>query len=270
MNQKIEVLVSTMYEKNFDLHKKMNLKENVTVINQFGLENFDTPKLKKIKNNIFYYQIKDRGLSKSRNMAIESSSGDICIIADNDVLYLNDYSETINDAYQKYPDADIIAFQVDRINGREKKFSNTDKKIKYLSSLKISSVEITFKRNSILKKELRFNEDLGAGSNYLMGEENEFLIQALNKGLKVYYVAKKIGVVDMSSSTWFETYNNEYFESRGASFKAMFPRFYWILIFQFIIRKRMIKKDSNMSYFQILKKMFEGSKMYSKKRCKSK
>ena len=54
-----------------------------------------------MKNNhkIKFISCDEKGLSKSRNKAINNATGDICIIADDDVTYSDDYIEKIRQAY---------------------------------------------------------------------------------------------------------------------------------------------------------------------------
>src|SRR5699024_4400627 len=141
------------------------------------------------KNNILkFISSKDRGLSKSRNLAIKNSDADICLFADNDVTYEDKYINIILDAYKRHPDADIIAFTVNSTNiDRPSRVLNNGR-VNRIMSMKISSVQISFKKNIIDKYQLQLNENFGAGSGiFSNGEENIFLYHAIKKGLKVYY-----------------------------------------------------------------------------------
>lgn len=266
----IQVLIATMRCEDFNLHKKMNVTRNALVINQTGIINDDDDKVLVLDQNTKYISTNQIGLSKSRNKALHNATADICVISDDDMIYKDNFEEIVIDAYEKNLDADIIVFKVTRINGREKKFSNSFKRINFFSSLKISSVEITFKRNSILDKGIKFNELLGAGANYYMGEENNFLISCLKNGLKIYYVPIEIATVDMSESTWFKEYDREYFFARGGSYAAMFPIVFPIIAFQFIIRKKKTLKLSNKKIIKAYYYSLVGAISYKKESSKIK
>lgn len=128
--------------------------------------------------------------------------------------------------------------------------------------MKISSVEIAFRLESIKKSGIIFNELLGAGAKYSSGEESAFLFECLKKGLKIYYVPEKIASLHIGNSSWFKGYNKEYFISKGAAFAAMSKKLCLILILQFAIRKYKIYKN-NVTFIEVLKHMLNGRKMYN-------
>lgn len=102
----VEVLVSTMNLENTEkLIESMNIKTKYTIINQVK-EKVNLPNEKNVYN---YNEI---GLSKSRNRAIEHAVSDICLIADDDVKYVDNYEQIIKNAYEKNKNADIIIFHL--------------------------------------------------------------------------------------------------------------------------------------------------------------
>ena len=136
-------------------------------------------------------------------MAVENACGEICILADDDLKYLPNYKDIILKQFELNPDIDIITFQVEGIEQKFKNYYPRSRKINFLTSMKISSVEIAFRLNSIKQANIRFNELFGAGAKYCMGEENIFLMECLKKGLKVMYVPVKIAKIHIGQSTWF-------------------------------------------------------------------
>jgi glycosyltransferase involved in cell wall biosynthesis len=259
----IEVLVSAMYQKDFSLIEKMNLKSDYVIINQTDLSNF--PNLNSNKEHKKYISIDERGLSKSRNLAIDNASGDICLIADEDVTYKNNYIDIIKKAYKECPDADVIIFDSDT-DCEERKSSRISKKkctIGYLNSLKARSVGITFKRKSIKVKKIEFNTLFGAGSPvFVCGEENIFLYDCLREKLKIYYYP--LAILDISfenPSTWYNGFDKKYFITVGAIAYALWKRYYWLYILQFAIRKFSLFKNE-ISFFEALQIMYAGKKKY--------
>lgn len=257
-----EILISTMnLNDNGDLLKRMNIKGESLTINQI------TDKKKPLLNNsnsknrvLSFY---DRGLSKSRNQAILNSKSDICIIADDDLVYYNDYAKKIMDAYRKYKDADIIAFRVDNCKVNNKYKNN---KISFLKSFKICSVQVSFKRNSIIDNNVLFDERFGAGSNcFILGEENIFLTDCIKKGLKIYYVNETIATLCNGQSTWFSGYNKSYFMSKGACFYRINRLLSPLFIVQFAVRKNKIYKHE-IGFLKSIKFIFEGIKELKKRK----
>ncbi len=208
--------------------------------------------------NVTYIETTQRGLSKSRNMAISKASGDVCILCDNDVEYVKDYDRIIDDAFLKYSDADVIVFFIKRPE-RQRPIFDSPRKMGYLSVMKIFSPEIAFRREGI--KGISFNESFGAGAKYRMGEENLFLYECLKRGKKIVYVPEMIAAVRSVESTWFQGYDRDFFISRGANYAAMSRPFSFGLIIQFALRKKALYSD-NMSTKEALSAMFCGRKEY--------
>lgn len=255
---KTQVLISTMNQNNHSLLDDMLVRKNGLVINQ--TKNLMKEK-KELLNNHVWINSDSKGLSKSRNIALNNAFGEICIIGDDDLVYVENFQDIISESFLKNPNVDIIAFQVEGIEKEFKKYTNKKKKINYVSSMKISSVEIAFKLNSIKKHDVSFDEDFGSGSKYIMGEENIFLFDCLRKKMKVLYIPIKIADLHINSSSWFKGYDKDYFTSKGAVFFRLSAKFSTLLITQFAIRKYNLYKN-DMSFFGALFYMFRGRKIY--------
>ena len=82
---KVEVLVSCLNQKDSSLVKKLNIQSDAVVINQNNENSYSELNY---KNNIVKYVTSDeRGLTKSRNLALTYASKDICILCDDDLCY---------------------------------------------------------------------------------------------------------------------------------------------------------------------------------------
>ena len=127
--------------------------------------------------------------------------------------------------------------------------------------MKVSSVEIAFKSQSIKDTGVRFNEIFGAGAKYFAGEENIFLYDCLKEGLSIQYVPIKIADLHIGESSWFKGFDKEYFIAKGAIFTAMSKSFSIPLIMQFALRKYKLYKDENTIYL-VIKYMLEGRKKF--------
>lgn len=246
----MQVLLSTMNIKSDNelnnLLNKMNITTNYLVINQVA-----SKKETNIKN-MNAITVENKGLSKSRNLALKNSKDDILILADDDVIYEKEYNQIIEDAYKKYSKADIICFFVESKNKSRKIKRIRTGKIGFLRIMQISSFQISMRKSSI--KNIRFDENFGAGSIYDRGEETIFLRDCLKKGLEIRFVNKKIASVEQRQSTWFKGFTEDYLYKQGKVFKRIYPRFYLIIDIQFAIRKHKLYKN-NVSFFKALKLM---------------
>lgn len=256
---KLEVLVSTMNLKNEEetetLIKKMHIQGKAVVINQITAQNI--AKTTKEDGSFRVYSYNEKGLSKSRNIAIDKLEADIGVIADDDVIYNEKYEETITKAYEKYPDADIIAFYVQSKNESRPIRKQKTHKVNFITAMRIRSVQITLKKESKIK----FDEEFGIGSKYNRGEENIWLYDCMKSGKKVYYINEEIGEVLQKQSSWYSGMDEEFLKSEGAVFYRISKKFYWILDLQYAIRKRKYYKH-NMSTIEAFKYLRQGSKTY--------
>lgn len=256
----IEVLISTMHQSNIDIFSIMNIQSDALAINQYDYEY----KVESVKNNCNVFRmisLHGRGLSKSRNLAIQNSTADICVIADDDLVYKDNYVEIITEAYNKHPDADIIAFNVPSSNKERPTKILKKTNVNVLQSMKLASFQLTFRRKRIFDNQISFNTLFGAGSIYTCGEENIFLIECLKKGLKVKYINSEIASVNHKESTWFQGFNKSYFKTKGAMFYEMSRTFWFPLILQFAIRKHKLYQSS-LSLLNAVKYMFMGGFEY--------
>lgn len=258
----MEVLVSSM-NKDMSLFKKMNIQTNAIIINQ-------TPDVSgnfSYKQQIFddktwkFYSMSEKGVGRSRNNALMRASDDIVIMADEDEVFVDDYEKIINDAYSKYPDADMIVFDVnvhDR-NGIKNRVKKTGR-VRFFNSLKYGTVTFTFKRENILKSNIFFSLLFGGGAKFQSGEDSIFIAEVLTKGLRVYSYKELIANVYNDESTWFKGFNEKFYFDKGALYKALGGKFSCLLILQFWLRR--FTKNSNVKKFEALKYMFQGSKTF--------
>lgn len=259
-DSRFQILVATMNRDDLSLTEKMNIHTDALIINQTALT---TELMQDEKHNIKMLSYNERGLSKSRNKAIANSNADICLIADDDVVYYDGFKEKILEAYNNYPEYDIITFAVPATNQeRVKKYYTVKKKMGYIRAMKIASFEISFKRRSIVENNIKFREKFGAGSSYpAVGEDSIFIFDCLKKGLKILFLPVELGIVTHADSTWFNGFDKEYFYQKGIAFAAMVGPFAPLYALQFIFRKiNLYIRNINPIYALIY--IFRGIKGY--------
>lgn len=236
---KLEVLLSCMNQQDMSIVEKSNITGNVLIINQTS--HAASEELYADAQHIRMLSTTERGLSNSRNMAIQNANGDICLLSDDDETFETNYETIILDTFQKLPDADVIAFNV---SNKETRLKPVIQRLRYLDTLKIASYQIAFRRDSIMQNQIMFDPLMGAGSGNGCGEENKFLIDCLQKGLKIYYSPTVIASVHPQSSTWFFGYDKNFFYQRGAA-----TRYYMglplsiIYAFYYVVFKRNLYRN---------------------------
>ena len=263
-NMKLEVLMSIMNIKNEEQLKNKINQNNITT---------DVLVINKVENNedIFEFEnircfsMNEKGASKSRNNLMRLAKGDICIFADDDMIYDKNYENTITKAFEKNPDADIILFYIGNYNeNREKNKHIGNKKINILDIMRARTSEIAFRKSFIEKYNIKFDENFGPPNKFKKGEDTIFLADCLKNKVKIYSVDEKIGSVKNETSTWFTGYNEEFLFCQGALFYRIYGIFSKLIFLQFVIRKYGLYKK-NLSIFAAYKQMVLGAKMVKKK-----
>lgn len=255
--KKVQVLVSTMNQNDHSLLEKMSIQTEAIIVNQCGFD----------KTEQFYYQGKKivwinsstKGLSKSRNIAIANATADYCLIADDDLVYKDKYEEAVIKYFTDNPDVSILRFKVNGIERPLKKYPSQSGRIGRREIMKVSSVEIAFKLKDI--KSIRFDELIGAGAKYKMGEENAFLMECYRKNLMIKYVNYTISDLHIGESSWFNGFNESYFFSRGAAIEALKTNLSPLLIIAFAITKYRLYRG-NLSFVNAIRMMNKGRKRY--------
>lgn len=210
----LEVLISCMHQKDFTLAVQTGIQSDTLIINQCPESNY-----KDVLSEGYYRNHKirmlttnERGLSRSRNLAIEHAHGNVVLICDDDETLKEKYDKIIENAYRQIPDADIIAF---RMENQECRLKPKAQRLNAWTCMRISSWQITFKPEAVKARNIRFDEYMGAGTGNGAGEEVKFLRDCIHAGLKAYYVPEAIGTVRQTDSTWFQGFTREFFYQRG-------------------------------------------------------
>jgi glycosyltransferase involved in cell wall biosynthesis len=173
------------------IFKNFNLSQlNILVINQTT----ENKRLYSESDNIRVINSLERGLSKSRNLALENAVGEICFIADDDVEYLPDAIESVINAYRDYPHAAFISFQFLNKNGNLENAYQSKQSIQnnLLHKQHLHSIEITLKPKLLIKNNIRFNTCFGIGALFKSCEEEVLRDDLLRHKLQVGYVNKPI------------------------------------------------------------------------------
>lgn len=249
----LEILLSCMHQNDHSLVSKSGITGNVLMINQCDTESDASFSTEKGIGRII--STTQRGLTKSRNLAINQSDADVCLLCDDDEVFEKDYEETILRSYQELPQADAIIF---KMTNRTPSFPDKVMRLKFPKTMKVSSWQISFRRDNLLKTGVHFDERLGAGTGNGAEEELKFLLDCQKAGLKIYYVPRCIASVGQTESTWFQGFDAQFFENRGATTRYILG--FWlasVYAIYYVVRKRSLYRDT-ISSWDALKAIFRG------------
>jgi glycosyltransferase involved in cell wall biosynthesis len=256
-NISLEILISTKDRDNLDFLNNIFVKNNahsssILIINQTQNLNFSCPQ----SENVNLINVNEIGLSKSRNLAIENSKSDICLLSDDDIVYENNFDSIILNAFNINPSADIITFKMNDFKGNSFKdypvIINHNKK----SLSFVNSVVIAFRRNSIISNKVFFDENFGLGSTFQTSDEYVFLRNALNLNLNIVFHNEVILSHPVESSGK-DVASDRILFAKG----ALFYKYYNILsFFKLIHYLYLMFKFKYISLGQVLNKYLIGVK----------
>lgn len=239
---KLEVLISAMHQKDFSLLDQTRIRSDALLINQCDEDGYREKK--EPYGLLRCVSTKERGVSRSRNKALENSNAEIVLLCDDDEILYDNYTMNIEKAFESRPDVDVICFQV---NCAGKRYSKKEFQLGYLTSLKIASWQIAFRLDSVKKKNILFDINFGSGTPVGSGEENIFLYDCLKSKLKVCYVPICIGEVAQEKSNWFKGFTQTYFFNRGKVIRRLMGLFWGMgyCVYFVIAKHQLYKKETS-------------------------
>lgn len=241
---KVQVLVAAMNQNDHALLDKMNIQSDVIVGNQCdynSIEKFDYN-----GHSATYLNFAERGVGLNRNNALMRADADICLFADDDMVYGDNYVEIIENAFRDNPNADVIVF-----NLREKvitrKLIKKKSRVGYLNYLRYGTARVAVRLSSVKKHGIYFNQCFGGGTEHCHGEDNLFLNACLKNKLKIVAVPEYIGTLtEERVSSWNNGYDEKYVKDQGILFRTLSRRWWRLLCLQDAIRRS--KRDYGRSW----------------------
>lgn len=258
----VSVLISCMGQTDRSIISRCNVQTDVIVINQCDMESVETFTF--LNSNAqacqaVFVNTKERGLSRSRNMAMRyAKTNSICLLCDDDEVLEEGYDRKILEGYETYPDADVIAFAL-HWNAFGKRYSDKSYSLTFRDTLKVCSAQISFRINSIRKSNIKFDEMMGSGTGNGAGEENKFMLNCRRAGLRMYYFPNSIATINSSASIWFHGYTNEYFENVGWSSRRIYGNYFLSLMaimYLSMAKYRLYKAESTL--YNAFRRMLKG------------
>jgi glycosyltransferase involved in cell wall biosynthesis len=164
----------------------------------------DVPELH--RTDVTLTTLAGRGLSRNRNHAFRHATGDVMLLADDDVRYENDYFDRILSHFEADTTLDIACFQALGPDGAPVR-NYAPRSFDYAQQPRGSyfcSWEIAVARRKGLP---RFDERFGLGSDFLAsGEEEVFLFDAYRCGFHIQYFPDVVVRTDPDTTgTRFDT-----------------------------------------------------------------
>lgn len=256
---KVQVLVTTMHQKDFSKYSEMNLQTDAVIANQADREFVEETEIN--NSNVKLITTTTRGLSKNRNISISNISDDAQYImfSDDDLQFHNGYESIIVKEFEQNPMADAIKFNLNCISKRQLSMKPITqfKKVGRKEVTSFGVCGLVIKKDVLLSKGLKFNERFGTGTDNYCGEDSIFLQKVIKKGINLYVSPKFIADIDQSETSWFEGYTEKFFTVGGMVINECYP----ILSFALVLRsaiKAYKRGKTDLSFLEILKCYYKG------------
>lgn len=257
-NMSFCILISCMFQDK-DIISRSNVRANVVVVNQCdtdSMEAFDFTDAEGKAHKALFINTTERGLSKSRNMAIKNSLGEICLICDDDELFEDDVEKIVVDSYTLHPECEVISFAL-KWEGYNIKYPRDEQKMSVARIQKTSSQQISFKKSSLSKNNIYFDDKMGSGTGNGGGEENMLLNDCRRRGMNMLCVPKVIATILPGESKWFSKRDDKWFENLGWVNRRIHGLLWGLVYVWFwLIAHPSIKKDT--SLFRGIRAYYKG------------
>ena len=207
----IQTLVVTTNRNDFTLPDTMHIQTDAIIGNQCGRN--EITEFEYNGSTIQFVSSNTIGVGINRNEILMRARGDICVLADDDMMFLDVYDKVVREWFEKLPDADMLIFNLE---GGKKRFKHSKITRIHLGNYgKFGAARLAFRRESLQFRGVMFHTMLGGGCKYSCGEDTLFLRDCLKKGMKIYGIPASIAGIRDEESSWFRGYTDKYFFDKG-------------------------------------------------------
>lgn len=150
-------------------------------------------------------ELKNKGVAKSRNAALDRASGEFLLFGDDDMKFIESGIDEAIAYFEANPECAIILAQaVDESGALRKNYLNEITPLKLTNSARAATYEMLVRVDALKEKKIRFDEEFGAGAINYLGDEYILIADALRAGLTGVHLPVKLAIhpKDSSGSRW--------------------------------------------------------------------
>lgn len=230
----VQLLVAALAQEKNALLEKLNVQSDVIVANQCDKNEFEAFEWR--GHAIRYLNLAERGVGLNRNNALMRASGDVCLLADDDMTYVDGYPQLVEKTFEELPGADVLIFNLIEKTPTRPVITRVGR-VRFYNYLRYGAARIAFKTAAVRQNGIYFNQCFGGGTEHCHGEDNIFLAQCLKRGLKVYAVPKNIAeLTEERPSGWNRGYDEKYLKDQGCLYRQLSRRWWRLLCLQDALR----------------------------------
>lgn len=254
---RLQFLVSAVKEDVRTLAERMNLQADAIIVNQCETNSYE--EYAHEGHRIRCFSFAERGVGLSRNNCLMRADGDICIFADEDIIYRPGAARAIEAEFDKNPDADMILFNMDVPKERATYHIGEYGRVRWYNCGRYPTYSFAARTEKLHRANVSFSLLFGGGARYSNGEDSLFLADCIRKGLKVYRAPVTIGRENGRPSTWFHGYNEKFFYDRGVLYRFLYGRMAVLMAARFLLKhKKTMMEGGQLSMAQAFALMRKG------------
>ncbi len=253
---KLQFLVSAVNQDVKELAKTMRLAADSIIVNQCEKNRFETFVWE--GHLMQCWSLAEKGVGLSRNTALMRAEADICLFADEDIVYRQGAAETVLRTFAQHPEADMLLFNVRVQEERRTYWTESAHRVRLYNCGRYPAYSIAVRTAKLHEKNVTFSLLFGGGAKYANGEDSLFLSDCIRRGLKVYAVPVEIGEEIPRPSTWFHGYDEKFFHDRGVLYHVLYGRLAQLVGIRFLFKNREKMCTGRIGFREALRLLFSG------------
>lgn len=253
---KLQLLVSAVNKDVRALAKTMNLQAESIIVNQCRENRYEEFVYRGSRMRCYHFA--EKGVGLSRNNALLRADGDICLFADEDVVYEDGAADAVVRAFEEHPEADMLLFNVKVQPSRRTYWTERFHRVHLYNCGRYPAYSFALRTQRMHGCNLTYSLLFGGGAKYANGEDSLFISDCIKAGLKVYAVPVQIGEEIPRPSTWFFGYDEKFFYDRGVLYHVLYGRLAALMGLRFLGKNRSEMCSGNIGFSQALGLLFKG------------
>jgi len=166
-------------------NRAKNIKFLTSVNNLVVVQNPDSISVTDFNPEVKVFELKNRGVAKSRNAAIANTESEYLLFGDDDIEFNESGIASAINYMNTNPEVSILLMQaIDKTGKLRKRYPAKSHKLQLTNSAKAATYEIMIRVSDIKGAGIKFDENFGAGAPNYLGDEYIFIADALRAGLK--------------------------------------------------------------------------------------
>ncbi|MCR5720449.1 MAG: glycosyltransferase family 2 protein [Lachnospiraceae bacterium] len=233
---KFQLLISALNKEPKEMINRMKIDSPCLIMIQTDKTGEESLQVQGNEVKVFYSD--KRGVGLSRNTLLEKADSDICLFGDDDLIYEEGYDKKVLKAFEEYPEADMMVFNLNIPEDRKTYHIEKSERVRLWNCGRYGTAGLAVKRESVINKNIRFSTLFGGGAKYSNGEDSLFISDCLKAGLIMRTYPATVASEEGRESTWFKGYDRKFFFDRGVLYKFLYGKLAMAMAFRFVFLKR--------------------------------